>query len=102
MARYVAIVLVVGGMLLGWVYLLGQGGLARRSLLTAAVLASGPFAILASIVGWEWFLSDPTARPVVERLGRTGARFFYAALGAGLTLIGLWVLHSEWYLGHVR
>jgi hypothetical protein len=36
-------------------------------------------------MGWEWFLSDPTARPVVEGLGRTGPRFFSAALGVKWT-----------------
>ena len=51
---------------------------------------------------WEWFLSDPKARPVVERLGRTGARFLYAALGAGVTTFGLWAFRSECYLGQLR
>ena len=83
-------------------YLLGQGGLVRRSILTAGALAGGSFGLVGAIVGWEWFLSDPTARPVVERLGRTGARFFYAALGAGLTAFGLWAFRSGWYLGQVR
>jgi hypothetical protein len=102
MARSLAVVLVLGGMLLGSVYLLGQGGLVRRSLLTAAALCGGPFAFVGGIIGWEWFLSDATARPVVERLSRTGARFFYAALGVGLTAFGAWALRSGWYLGQVR
>ena len=77
------------GLLLVWIYLLGQGGLVRRSILTAGALAGGSFGLVGALVGWEWFLSDPTARPVVERLGRTGARFFYAALGAGLRALGV-------------
>jgi hypothetical protein len=101
MARSLAIVLVLGGMLLASVYLLGQGGLVRRSLLTAGALAGGPFAFMGAIMGWEWFLSDSTARPVVERLGRTGARIFYAALGVGLTAFGFWSFLRGWYLGQV-
>jgi hypothetical protein len=102
MARYIAIVLVVGGMLLGWVYLLGQGGLPRRSLLTAAALGAGLFGFVGGIMGWEWFLSDPAAQPVVLRLGKTGARLFYAALGAALAAFGLWAFESAWYLGVIR
>jgi hypothetical protein len=102
MARFVAIAVVVGGMLLAWVYLLGQGGMVRRSFLVAACLASGPFAVAGGIIGWEWFLSDPKARPVVERLGRTGARCFYVVLGASLTAFGFWAYGSGWYLGVVR
>jgi hypothetical protein len=102
MVRSLAIVMVLGGMSFGSVYLLGQGGLVHRSLLTAAAPAGGPFAFLGGIIGWKWFLSDAAAHPVVERLDLTGARFCYAALGVGLMTFGSWALHSGWYLGQVR
>jgi hypothetical protein len=102
MARRAAIVVVVGGMLLCWLCLLGQGGLARRSFLSAAALAAGPFAFLGGALGWEFFLSDVKARAMVERFGRTGARFFYATLGAALIAFGVWTLQSGWYRGDLR
>jgi hypothetical protein len=101
MARSVAIVGVVGAMLLVWVYLLGQGGMVERSFLVAACLAGGPFSVAGGAIGWEWFLSDPKARPMVQRFGRTGARCFYVVLGASLAAFGVWAYSSGSYLGRM-
>lgn len=55
-------------------------------------IALGCFSITAAIFNFEWYFRTSAAQGFVQRLGRTGARWFYAALGlllAGCGVLGL-------------
>lgn len=53
-------------------------------------IALGAFSLIASIFDFDWYFSTSGASTFVNRLGRRGARIFYALLG--LALIGCGVL----------
>jgi hypothetical protein len=49
--------------------------------------------IAAAVLNMGVFLDHPTAKPIVKALGRTGARIFYALLGAVFLVIGVFCTH---------
>jgi hypothetical protein len=67
----------------------GMHSSALLAIIEAGSLIGGPYAIRASIYNLDWYFTSETARPLVELLGRTGARIFYLALGLGLSLVAL-------------
>lgn len=44
-------------------------------------LLAGIVALLASLFNWEWFFTADNARFLVNRLGRSGARWVYGIIG---------------------
>ncbi|GAP99025.1 immunity 17 family protein [Leptolyngbya sp. NIES-2104] len=57
--------------------------------LEASCLLGGPLSILASFYNWNWFFEQRNVRFVVNLIGRTKARFFYALIGLLLSLFAL-------------
>ena len=51
----------------------------------------GAFCLLGATTNGDWFFTNWKARPVVNTLGRTGARVFYVLLGTAFLAGG--VLH---------
>lgn len=49
--------------------------------LGAALAATGVMAIGGSMLNLDIFFNTPQARPMVEAMGRTGARLFYFVVG---------------------
>lgn len=45
------------------------------------LIASGIFAMLGSILNWDFFFESRKAKTFVNILGRKGARIFYLILG---------------------
>jgi len=58
-----------------------------------AAVVAGLVAMTAALGNWHWFMGHPDARPVVKSLGRSGARVWYCALGLGLIVLGLFLIH---------
>lgn len=54
----------------------------------AMVVGGGAFSLLGAWRNWDWFFAWSPAPLVVALLGRTGARIFYAIIGAGLIVGG--------------
>jgi hypothetical protein len=53
------------------------------------MLIGGLMSVGAAALDLEVFFSHPKAQPIVNSMGRVGARIFYALLGAAFILIGL-------------
>ncbi len=53
------------------------------------IVAIGAFALSGAGFDWDWFMENRKARFFVSIFGRTGARVFYALLGAGLVVLGV-------------
>ncbi len=53
------------------------------------LVAAGIFSICGAAFDWDWFINSRKARFFVAMFGRTGARLFYAFLGAVITVIGV-------------
>jgi hypothetical protein len=68
--------------------------------LGVALVASGLLSVFGGATGWEWFLEHRKAAPVVEFLGRTGARAFYVVLGLAVIAGGTWFL--TWFVWELR
>lgn len=52
-------------------------------------IALGGFSVTAAIFNIEWYFRTDAARSFVRRLGRSGARWFYAVLGLLLIACGV-------------
>jgi hypothetical protein len=55
-------------------------------------VALGAFCLLGAYSNGDWFFTNGKARPVVNTLGRPGARVFYTLLGTAFFAVG--VLHT--------
>jgi hypothetical protein len=51
-------------------------------------IAVGAFALCGAGFDWDWFMNHRKARAITRILTRTGARVFYALIGAGLVTLG--------------
>ena len=58
------------------------------------VIAIGAFVLTAVFKDWDWFLLNRRARLFVSLFGRSGARVFYAILGAVFLLGGVVLLFT--------
>lgn len=56
---------------------------------------AGLVSLGVGLTGAEWFLSSSNARPVVQYLGRRGARIFYGIVGCILLFMAAWFLLSD-------
>lgn len=52
-------------------------------------IAAGLFSVAGAVYDWDWFMNHRKARFFVAIFGRTGARIWYALLGAGLAVAGV-------------
>ena len=52
-----------------------------HSVVQAMFLLTGIIALMASLFNWEWFFTTENTRFLVNRLGRTGARWVYGIIG---------------------
>jgi small neutral amino acid transporter SnatA (MarC family) len=52
-------------------------------------VALGLFFLAVAASNWDWYFSLRSARLMGRLLGRSGARIFYALLGAGLVTLGV-------------
>lgn len=52
----------------------------------------GLFTVGGGVFAWDWFINSRKARFLVSLIGRTGARIFYALLGAALVVLGVLTL----------
>ena len=52
-----------------------------HTVVQAMFLLTGTIALLASLLNWEWFFTTDNTRFLVKRLGLTGARWAYGAIG---------------------
>ncbi len=50
---------------------------------------AGLFSVAGGVCNWEWFMTHRKARFMTAILTRTGARIFYIALGAFITVMGI-------------
>ncbi|MGN1105294.1 MAG: immunity 17 family protein [Huintestinicola sp.] len=69
-----------------------EGG--ERIIYCIILFAGGLFSIAGSFFNWDFFFNSRKARPFVKLIGRTGARIFYAILGAFIIFCGIMVLVS--------
>jgi hypothetical protein len=53
------------------------------------LVAGGLFSVCGAVFDWDFFFNNYRARPIVAMLGRTGARVFYALLGAAIMILGI-------------
>lgn len=51
--------------------------------------ALGLFSLVAAICNFDWYFQTSGATTFVNRLGRMGARIFYALLGIALMVCGV-------------
>lgn len=51
-------------------------------------LGVGVFVLVAAAINWDWFFEHRKSQLFVSLFGRTGARVFYALLGAGISAYG--------------
>lgn len=58
------------------------------------MFAAGLFPIIAAIFNWDWFLNHYKAAFITRKLGRNGARIFYALFGLFIILMTLVALQS--------
>ena len=57
-------------------------------IIQAVFVLTGLLSVLASLFDWDWFFTAHNSRFVVEIVGRTRARWFYAAIGLLLMATG--------------
>ena len=50
--------------------------------------ALGAFSLVSAIANFDWFFETSAAMSFVNKMGRTGARFFYGLLGIALLVCG--------------
>ena len=60
--------------------------MAMHYIIQGIFVVAGALAILASAFNWDWFFKAQNTRLIVQNVGRTRARLFYALLG--LLMIG--------------
>lgn len=53
-------------------------------------ILAGLFAMVSSILNFDWYFNSRKAATIVGWLGRTGARIFYGLLGLALILTGVY------------
>ena len=53
------------------------------------IIACGAFSICGGVFGWEWFMNNYKAKPLVAIFGRKGARIFYGILGGFIIVLGV-------------
>ncbi len=58
-------------------------------LLLFIFIALGAFSLVAAVFNFDWYFETGGASTFVRRLGRRGARVFYALLGAALICCGV-------------
>ncbi|MGL5273166.1 MAG: immunity 17 family protein [Phocaeicola sp.] len=54
----------------------------------------GLISILASLFNWEWFFAAQNTEFITSRIGRTGARIFYAAVGLVLIALAIYFFYE--------
>ena len=52
-------------------------------------IALGTFSLVAAIFNFDWYFQTSAALTFVKKLGRNGARIFYALLGLALIACGV-------------
>ena len=57
-------------------------------------ILAGLFSIAGAVFNWDFFFNARKARPIVNLIGRTGARIFYGVLGGFIIFCGIMVLVS--------
>lgn len=73
----------------------------KELLFTILIGLMGAFSLAGAVMNWDWFMLGRKAQFFVKHLGRTGARVFYAVLGAaliGFAIYGFFhpeVMHSR-------
>ena len=55
----------------------------------AIIVFAGLFSAFCAFRDFDWFMNNRKARPFVNMFGRNGARVFYMALGAVITVAGI-------------
>lgn len=55
-------------------------------------IAAGLFSIAGAAFNWDFFFNARKSRTIVNIIGRTGARIFYAVLGIFIIFCGIMVL----------
>ncbi|MCB9654653.1 MAG: immunity 17 family protein [Deltaproteobacteria bacterium] len=68
----------------------------QGELLGLLFVAIGLFSILGAWKNWDFFMNARKARTFVRLIGRTGTRWFYGILGAGLVAFGFVVTLGLW------
>ncbi|MEG1543779.1 MAG: immunity 17 family protein [Tannerellaceae bacterium] len=58
-------------------------------MIMAIFIGLGLFSVVASLFNFEWYFSTSGAQTFVRKLGRGGARLFYALLGFALIACGV-------------
>ena len=88
----VALLLVAGLIAVGVHGLAGEGRPVGRAWTPYLFIGAGLFSAAGGLRGWSWFMNSRKARFFTSILGETGARVFYALLGAALAGAGLGLL----------
>lgn len=57
-------------------------------LLLAIFILAGSFALVSSVLNFDWYFNSRKAATFVNIFGRTGARIFYGLLGIALIVAG--------------
>ena len=52
-----------------------------HNIVQAIFLLTGIISLLSSIFDWGWFFTADNSRFIVKKFGRSGARWFYGAIG---------------------
>ena len=59
-------------------------------LIQAIFVLTGLLAILAALFNWDWFFTAQNSQFIVNNVGRTRARIFYAVLGGLMIATGVY------------
>ena len=65
-----------------------------KILLVILMMGGGVFSLCGSIMDCDFFFNNYKAQFMIQLLGRTGARIFYAVLGAFIIFFSIMVLIS--------
>ena len=61
----------------------------------AVFIALGLFSLIAALFNLDWYFNTSGASTFVHKLGRGGARIFYALLGLALIACGVRAYHKK-------
>ncbi len=73
----------------------------NKDILFYLMIGVGALIFIASLTNWEWFFKQRRAQMMINWMGRSGARIFYAILGAFFAAFGWMVLSGRIDIGTI-
>ena len=58
----------------------------------AAMMVCGLCCVFCAVMNYEWFMINNKSAPVIDILGREGARIFYIILGVAIVVLSAFII----------